>query len=55
MLRMFKDKAGTTAGAAKMSPEELKDKWVIGTLHEDDRTEFCDEYQKVVDTQRKAN
>ena len=54
MLRMFKDRAVTTARAGKMSAEELKDKWVIGTLYEDDRTEFCDEYQKVVDAQRRA-
>ncbi len=49
MLKMFKENSVTTAKAKDMSPEELKDKYVIGTLHEDDRTEFCDEYQKVVD------
>jgi len=49
MLNWIKSKTVTMAKAAKMSPEELKDMYVIGTLHEDDRTEFCDEYQKVVD------
>jgi hypothetical protein len=32
-----------------MSAEDLKDKWVTGVLYEDDKTEFCDEYQAVVD------
>jgi 2-oxoglutarate ferredoxin oxidoreductase subunit beta len=54
MLQNFKDRSVTVARAAKLSPEELKDKWVLGTLYEDDRTEFCDEYQKVVDAQQKA-
>jgi hypothetical protein len=37
------------ARAGKMSEEELEDKMVIGTLHTTDATEFCDEYQKVLD------
>ncbi|MEA3297203.1 MAG: 2-oxoacid:ferredoxin oxidoreductase subunit beta [candidate division Zixibacteria bacterium] len=49
MINAYKEKSVTTTKAAKMSPEELKDKYIIGTLHEDDRTEFCDEYQKVID------
>jgi hypothetical protein len=31
-----------------MSPEELKGKYVIGLLHKDDKTEFCDVYDEVV-------
>ncbi len=54
MLRNFKDRSITQAKAAKLTPEELEGKWILGTLHEDDRTEFCDEYQKVVDAQQKA-
>jgi len=54
MLKMFKDIAVTTARAEKLSPEELEGKYVIGTLYEDDKTEFCDEYQKVVDRQMGA-
>ena len=50
MLNSFKDNSVTTAKARNMSPEELKGKHVIGTIYEDDKTEFCDEYQKVVDT-----
>jgi 2-oxoglutarate ferredoxin oxidoreductase subunit beta len=49
MLRMFKDKSVPFAKAKKMSAEDLKDKWVTGVLYEDDKTEFCDEYQAVVD------
>lgn len=49
MLNAFKDKSITTAKAKSMSPEELEGRHVIGTLYEDDKTEFCDEYQKVVD------
>ncbi len=49
MLNMFKDRSVTTQKASEMSPEELKDKWIIGTLYEDrERTEFCDEYEKLV-------
>lgn len=54
MLRTFKDKSVSIAKAAKMTAEELEGKWVIGTLYEDDKTEFCDEYQRVVDAQQGA-
>jgi len=49
MLKNFKETSVTTTKARKMSPEELEGKRIIGTLHEDDKTEFCDEYQKVAD------
>ena len=49
MIRMFKEKAVMSGKAKKMSPEELEDKYIMGVLHRDDKTEFCDEYQKVVD------
>ena len=49
MMKMFKERSVTTTKAKTMSPEELKDKWILGTLYTDDKTEFCDEYQKVVD------
>ncbi|MBD3403995.1 hypothetical protein GF420_13975 [candidate division GN15 bacterium] len=40
----------TTAKAKDMSPEEMAGKWVIGTLHENNEiTEFCDEYDRLVD------
>ena len=49
MIQSFKDRAVPVARAGKMSEEELKDKLVIGTLHTTGATEFCDEYQKVID------
>jgi 2-oxoglutarate ferredoxin oxidoreductase subunit beta len=49
MLRTFKENSVMLGKAKKMSEEELAGKIVIGVLHRDDKTEFCDEYQKVVD------
>lgn len=50
MLNTFKERSVTTAKAKEMTEEELKDKWVIGTLYENtEKSEFCDEYQKLVD------
>jgi 2-oxoglutarate ferredoxin oxidoreductase subunit beta len=50
MLNMFKDNSVNLAKAKNMSKDDLKGKFVLGTLHEDnEKTEFCDEYQKVVD------
>jgi len=53
MLNTFKANTVTLSKANTMAPEELEDKWVIGTFHEDNaRSEFCEEYQKVVDAHR---
>ena len=53
MLEMFKDNAVTVAKAKNMEPHELEDKFVIGKIHEDNvKTEFCKEYQKLVDVQK---
>ena len=49
MVKMFKEQAVPAARAAKMTPEELAGKFVTGVLADIDKTEFCDEYQKVVD------
>ncbi|MFZ5980480.1 MAG: 2-oxoacid:ferredoxin oxidoreductase subunit beta [Candidatus Zixiibacteriota bacterium] len=49
MVKMYKDLAVPAARAAKMTPEELEGKIVTGVLAELDKTEFCDEYQKLVD------
>ena len=50
MLTWFKEKSVMLGKAKKMTEEELQDKFVIGVLHRADKTEFCDEYQKIVDT-----
>ncbi len=34
--------------AAKLSQDELKDKIVVGLLHEEQREEYCDAYDKVI-------
>jgi len=49
MIRLFKEKSVMLGKAKKMTAEELQDRFVIGVLHEQDKTEFCDEYQKIVD------
>ncbi len=51
MLEMFKERSIPVAKASKMSAQELEGKTVIGKLHEADKTEFCDEYQMLVDRQ----
>ncbi len=55
MIKHFKENSVTKAKASKMTEEELAGKWVVGCLHNDEvTTEFCDEYQKVVDAQREG-
>ena len=50
MVKAFKENSVMSGKAKGMSAEDLEGKIVIGTLYEDnDKTEFCDEYQKVVD------
>jgi 2-oxoglutarate ferredoxin oxidoreductase subunit beta len=49
MIKWFRDNSVTVVKAKSMDREELKGKWIIGKLHEDnEKTEFCDEYEKVV-------
>lgn len=49
MLRWYKDKAVSVRAAAKMSPEELADRIVIGELHRvDDEPEYTEEYDRVI-------
>jgi 2-oxoglutarate ferredoxin oxidoreductase subunit beta len=51
MIKMFKETSVTMAKAKGMDAEALVGKNIIGKLHEDNvKTEFCDEYQKVVDS-----
>ncbi len=53
MFEDFKANTVTTAKAKNLPKEELEGKHIIGTLHEDTViTEFCDEYQRVVDSLR---
>ncbi len=52
MLQSIKDNAVPVGRSKKMTEEELKGKLIIGNLHTVDKTEFCDEYQKVVDAHK---
>ncbi|RKX20266.1 MAG: 2-oxoacid:ferredoxin oxidoreductase subunit beta [Candidatus Zixiibacteriota bacterium] len=53
MIQTFKEKSVMLAKAKKMTDEELKGKYVIGNLHNDEiKTEFCDEYQRLIDSQQ---
>lgn len=50
MVNSFKENAVMLGKAQTMTPDQLKGKHVIGTLYEDkERSEFCDEYQKLLD------
>lgn len=49
MLQSFKENAVMAGKAKTMTPEEMENKFAIGTLYEDDKTEFCDVYQDVID------
>ncbi len=49
MLQSFKENAVMSGKAKTMSEEELRGKFTIGVLSETDKTEFCDEYQAVID------
>ncbi|UCC45862.1 MAG: 2-oxoacid:ferredoxin oxidoreductase subunit beta [Candidatus Zixiibacteriota bacterium] len=55
MINHFKEQSVPVAKSRKMSPEELEGKIVTGKLHEVDKTEFCDEYQRVVDAVQGRN
>ena len=49
MITDIKKQAVSVRAAAKMSKEELEGKFVTGVIHDADMTEFCDEYQAMVD------
>ena len=55
MLQMFKENAVMASKAKKLSDQEMEGKFTIGVLHDDpEKTEFCDEYEKVLDRFRKG-
>ncbi len=49
MLRFYKENSIPIETARKLSDEEKKGKITIGVLHDIERTEFCEEYQKLVE------
>ena len=48
MMQWQKDNAVLISAAAKMKPEELAGKFVIGQLHQSDAPEYTAEYEKVL-------
>ena len=52
MIQSFRDNSVQVARAKTMSPEEIGDKFVIGKLFETEKTEYCDEYQKIIDAHK---
>ena len=50
MLKWQRDRAVSIEKAAGMSEEELQDKIVTGVLHNVDKPEFTEQYQKLIDS-----
>jgi 2-oxoglutarate ferredoxin oxidoreductase subunit beta len=48
MLRWYKENSIAVERARKMSDEERRGKIVIGVLHDIERSEFCEEYQRLI-------
>jgi 2-oxoglutarate ferredoxin oxidoreductase subunit beta len=55
MLSWFKENSISVGKAKKMTPEELEGKFVLGRIHHIEKTEFCDEYQQLIDSVRGGN
>ena len=51
MIKSFKENAVNLSKAKDMPTDDLKGKIVMGIMHQVQKTEFCDEYQNVVDAQ----
>jgi len=52
MLSWFKQNSISVGKAKKMTPEELEDKFVLGRIHHVEKSEFCDEYQQLINSVR---
>ncbi len=55
MLEWQKDSAVNIAAAAKLSPEALKGKFLIGEFKNSPEPEYTDEYKKIIDSFGKEN
>jgi len=53
-LKMFKEKSITIEKAKDLNPEELQDRYVIGTLCDRERAEFTEELHKIRDKRMAA-
>ncbi|KUO49993.1 MAG: hypothetical protein APF76_05880 [Desulfitibacter sp. BRH_c19] len=52
MIQSQKDNSVMVKAAAKMQPEELRGKTIIGELHNQEAPEFCDQYENLISTLR---
>ena len=48
MIQAMKDLAVPISKAQGMTPEQLEGKWVIGVLHNTERPEYIEEYEKII-------
>ncbi|MCL2498611.1 MAG: 2-oxoacid:ferredoxin oxidoreductase subunit beta [Symbiobacteriaceae bacterium] len=48
MLKQQQEQGVTVQAAARMTPEELTGKYLIGELHNQPLPEFCEQYQQVI-------
>lgn len=55
MLQWYKENSMPVEVARKVSEEEKKDKIIIGILHDAEKPEFCEEYQKLSARVRKTD
>ncbi len=49
MIQSMKERGIPVSKASKMTAEELEGKWPIGTLHDIERPEYVEQYQKIID------
>uniref|UniRef100_A0A7C4THB9 2-oxoacid:ferredoxin oxidoreductase subunit beta n=1 Tax=candidate division WOR-3 bacterium TaxID=2052148 RepID=A0A7C4THB9_UNCW3 len=55
MLKMYKENSIPIETARKLPDSERKGKITIGVLHDIERPEFCEEYQRLIERVRKKN
>lgn len=48
LINSIAEKTISAKEAAKLSPEEMKDKVIVGLLHQEERQEYCDAYAKII-------
>ena len=49
MMKRLKDMAVPVQAASKMTAEQLEGKILTGVLYKEDKPEYCEQYQKVIE------
>jgi len=52
MMNRFKELAVPATAAARMTPEELDGKIITGILHQEERPEYCEQYDRLIEKAR---